>query len=169
MPDPLPDKIIPMQILIVRHAIAGDKKKFAASGKPDGLRPLTKKGRKEMKKNLRGLLRLLPSIGTIMTSPLVRARETARILERGYPGARVVVHAGLSPGASKIKFAQWLRRTRPNGVVALVGHEPDLSVLAGRLLANRDRSFVRLKKGGACFLDGELQWLLTPSMLRRLR
>ena len=72
-----------MQLLIVRHAVAEDRERFAATGRGDAERPLTRKGRREFRKVARGLREALPSLDLIASSRLARAIETAAVLATG--------------------------------------------------------------------------------------
>ncbi|HEY0350865.1 MAG TPA: hypothetical protein VGC48_02025, partial [Gemmatimonadales bacterium] len=74
------------------------------------------------------------------------------------------------------KVVEWLRGRRDD-VLAVVGHEPDLSTLAGYLLTGKSSSFLTLKKCGTGLLElddpagpgkARLEWLLTPRVLKQL-
>ena len=101
-----------MRLVIVRHA-------EAAPGDPDERRSLTAQGREQA----RALGELLRAVGiepdVVVTSPLLRARETASALQLGAPE----VDERLSPGASPedVRDAAWGR----GETVLLVGHQPD--------------------------------------------
>jgi phosphohistidine phosphatase len=126
---------------------------------------------------VKGLAALDPGIEEVLTSPLVRARQTAELLTLGldgHPPVRVLdaLAPGYPPGRLISAIGAVTRRPR----LALVGHEPDLGLLAAFLIgAGRA---IPLKKGGVCRIDigsptaessGTLVWLATPGMLRRLR
>lgn len=168
-----------MRLLLLRHGIACDRAAFAATGKDDRLRPLTDDGRKKMRRVAEALFGLLPDLALVATSPYLRCRESAELLARAYPERPVLSElAELAPeggAAAQVKFLQ-AQKSLP--LVACVGHEPGLSQLAGWLLAGREKSFLELRKGGACLLDfsgrlapgsATLLWHLTPSQLRSLR
>jgi phosphohistidine phosphatase len=165
-----------VKLLVIRHGPAGDREAWTAGGRDDRLRPLTPGGKKEMRQVAKGLRTLIPSIDLIATSPLVRAVQTAEIVGKEYPSESVTLET-LAPGHDPDEVLDWLRDQRSLEVIALVGHEPDLSTLAGYLLTRDRSSFLRLKKSGACLLDLNdspkagstvLEWLLTPRGLRRL-
>jgi len=168
-----------MKLLLLRHAIATDRAAFAASGKEDRQRPLTEDGRKKMRKIAEALAGLLPELALIATSPYVRARDSAEILARAYPERPVLSELGeLAPAGSAVALLKFLQAQKSLPIVACVGHEPDLSQLAGWLLAGKEKSFLDLRKGGACLLDfagrlapgnAVLSWHLTPLQLRSLR
>ena len=166
-----------MKLLIVRHGQAGDRERFAAAGQPDELRPLTKEGAREMKAIARALHRVVATIDTLATSPLVRARQTADVIAKEY-GASIVETAALEPGSRFEAFEAWARRGATGTVTAVVGHEPHLSGLVAWLVGDAGDARVDLKKAGACLLEfdglptrgsGTLRWLLSPGVIRRLR
>jgi phosphohistidine phosphatase len=169
------------RLLVVRHAIAEDAEEFARSGQDDSLRPLTARGRRRMVRGARGLRAQIPELAAIVTSPYLRAVETARILADAYGGAPEPRRAAeLVPDARPAALLRWLRALGPAasaGTVAVVGHEPHLSRLVTWLLAARGRPLIEIKKGGACLLQldddagagsATLLWALAPSQLRRL-
>jgi phosphohistidine phosphatase len=167
-----------VQVLIVRHAIAEDRVAFAGTGKPDGRRPLTDVGRRRMEDAARGVRRLVPLLTRIATSPLVRARETAEILAAAYDHDVPIDELdALVPGRAPDGVIAWLHPRAADAIIALVGHEPDLSELTAHLLLDEAAAFFSFKKGGAALLEfdgpvgagqGSLRWLLQPKHLRAL-
>jgi phosphohistidine phosphatase len=171
-----------MNLLVIRHAIAEDKERFAASGRNDDLRPLTEEGRSKMRRGAQGLRTVLGRIAHLASSPLVRARETAEIVAPALGAARVEIVDALRPDRSYDELLEWLQGTAlPNEdedrIVGIVGHEPHLSGLVTWLMTGGDESRIELKKGAACLLrfdrapeEGRaiLRWSLPPSQLRDL-
>lgn len=166
-----------MNLVIIRHGPAGNREEWEASGRDDRLRPLTPKGKKEMRQAARGLASLVPALDLLVSSPLVRAVETAEIVASEYE-CETETQESLAPEHDPAEMLPWFQAQPPSHTVALVGHEPHLSTLVGFLLAERKASFIELKKGGACLLEladppragrGTLQWLLTDRELRRRR
>ena len=164
-----------MKLVVVRHADAGDKDEFAKTGKPDALRPLSDKGRKQMKSAVQGLRTLVPKCDLIATSPYVRAVQTAEIVGDAY-GRGAEETSTLEPGAAPDDFVHWLR-DRDVDVVVIAGHEPDLGELTTWLMTGASESHVEFKKAGACLLEfegqirksaGVLRWLLGPKELAAL-
>jgi len=158
------------QLLIVRHAIA----EAQASG--DAQRALTERGRSRMERAAAGLVRIVPAIEAIYSSPLLRAVQTARILRDAYGEVPVHEEPLLEPGGGCEQVTAWIDRLPHLGTVALVGHEPDCSALTGWWIAGREIAGLRFRKGGACLLSlpegatvghARLEWLATPRMLRR--
>ncbi|HEY6097967.1 MAG TPA: histidine phosphatase family protein [Anaeromyxobacter sp.] len=166
-----------MELLVVRHAVAQEREVFAKTGEDDTRRPLTREGRRKFVKGARGLRKLVPRVDLLATSELVRALETAELLEAGYGELRTARLAELAPDADPRALLRWLRAQRRRKVVAIVGHEPHLSRAVAYLLTGQPSGFVRLEKGGACLLAwegapaagrAELRWLLEARQLRRL-
>ena len=161
---------------MVRHAVAEDREAWAAKDEDDALRPLTRVGASRMRRAARGLARVAPRIDLLVSSPLARAAQTARILAPALGLDRFAEIPELEPAARPEALAAWLRSRRV-GAVAVVGHEPHLGRLVAWLVTGAARPALALRKGGACLLrfDGavgggaaELRWLASPSMLRRL-
>jgi phosphohistidine phosphatase len=166
-----------MKLLVVRHGEAEDKDKFARTGKSDDLRPLTPAGKREMRDVAGGIREIVSAIDALLTSPLVRAMQTAAIVGEEYDRDPVKVE-WLRPEAPYEDFARWAQSSREKQTVAIVGHEPHLSGLVSWLLAGAEDSFVELKKGAACLLEIEeenagpssamLVWSMAPKHLRAI-
>ena len=164
-----------MKLVLFRHGPAGrrDVKRWP----DDRERPLTGIGKKRTRKAAQGIAQLEPKLTRIWTSPLVRARETAERLAMAYdPPPKITVVDALAPGMDPLREVITESRRTPGDTIALVGHEPDLGALAGRLVG-RDAGGLPLKKAGACRIDfsgtvrggaGTLDWFLPPRVLRRL-
>ena len=164
-----------MELLVIRHGIAADRETFAATGKAEGLRPLTTEGRRKMREAARGLRATVRGVELVASSPLVRAVQTAKIVAKVYD-LPVVEFAELEPDQGPERFAEWLAQ-RTESIVAAVGHEPMLSLTVSFLLAGRPGTFLEHKKGGACLVAfphgvepgaGVLQWAAPPRLLRAL-
>lgn len=163
-----------MDLVLVRHAISQDRD--AVLWPNDDFRPLTPAGRDQFRQVARGLKRLEAKVSVVLTSPLVRATETAKILEEEakWPGAHVCDN--LKPGHSTQEMMGTL--ADQSGVVVVVGHEPDLSILTGMLIGVAPNSVgFHFKKGGAASIrfdsevaagTGVLRWFATPKMLKAL-
>ena len=163
-----------MTLYLLRHGIAVDP------GTPDFLndadRPLTARGEEKLEQIARAMLALELSFDLILSSPYVRARQTAEIVARAFrPRQAVEVTECLTPGASPRKVIDLLvRRPSPAESVLLVGHEPHLSSLISLLVSGNTQATVLMKKGGFCKLSAEtlklghcaqLEWLLTPKTM----
>jgi phosphohistidine phosphatase len=154
-----------LKIYLVRHGIAEER----GGSKPDEDRKLTAKGKRLTKKAMRGFAKLREPPSLILSSPLVRAWETAVLLARVLDSDMPRVESALAPGGDPHAVLARLRREERESV-ALVGHEPDLSDLAG-ILAGK----VELRKAAIARIDGlpdagggRLEWLLQPFLLRAL-
>ena len=114
----------------------------------DSLRPLTDKGKKKMQKIAQGLKELGARLDLILTSPLLRAVQTADILAEtiSYEGP-LIASNNLAPGFDMTELGEFLASHRSANELVLVGHEPDLSDLVVSLLSLAD-SF-KFKKGTA--------------------
>ncbi len=166
-----------MQVLVIRHGRAGERAAFAATGESDDLRPLTAQGRSRTKEAAAGLARQVEEIDALVTSPLVRAAQTAEIVAQAYPAVHLEELPALAPGGSPERVAEWLQEQPPDACVALVGHEPDLSTLVSWLMTGKKRPCVVLKKGAAALLEvphpvrsgtATLLWLLGARQLGAL-
>jgi phosphohistidine phosphatase len=166
-----------MELYLLRHAPAGvrDPRRYPS----DPERPLTRKGKLKMVLAARGLRTLGLEFDLILTSPLVRARQTARIVRSVLRApARVRLFRPLSPGVEPESVVHALADFPAAKRLILVGHEPGLSQLAGFLLAGKGSGVsLALKKGGLCGIDfeggvspgaGRLIFHLTPRVLRLL-
>jgi phosphohistidine phosphatase len=165
-----------MNLYLLRHGIA------VAADEPgiesDNERPLTPKGTKRMRKAAKGLGRLGIAFDGILTSPLVRARQTAEIVAEGLSlQSQLQEISGLAPESSVENLIFGLTRFQNREHLLLVGHQPLLGETAAFLLRGKDRAplGIELKKGGICRIEidaipparnGTLHWLLAPKQLR---
>jgi phosphohistidine phosphatase len=138
-----------MRLYLMRHGPAGNRDAWTGD---DSLRPLTEKGERRMRAAADGLKRLRPTIDILLTSPLTRARQTADIIGEAMNLA-VAEQAALEPGFGLVHLAGLLTIYSEAHSLMLVGHEPDFSILIGRLIATRGDAQVMMKKGACCALD----------------
>ena len=164
------------RLYIMRHGEAvgrGD-----AGYSDDSKRPLTPQGRKRMQQIADGLKRLEFAVDWIVSSPLVRAAETAQLLAESW-ASRVPVEFSdnLGPEGSAEAVITLLARYPERKRTLLVGHEPGLTELARRLIGAGHQANLALKTGGCCLITfaefpprtpGRLVWWLTPRALRKL-
>ncbi|HWI40165.1 MAG TPA: histidine phosphatase family protein [Verrucomicrobiae bacterium] len=153
-----------MKIYLVRHAEA-----VPLSGSGDCARHLTARGRKRFRRNVEMLLEKGPAPRTILTSPFVRAVQTAELLARhaGYSGE---VHActAIADEVSADDLHAMLRRWGKR--LFVVGHEPSLSLLVAQVTGTQAVPF---PKGGIAALDvkpdgtGRLEWMIMDGKLKR--
>ncbi len=164
------------ELYIMRHGAAVTRGTTGFSD--DSKRPLTPDGKKKVKEITAGLARLGFAVDWIVTSPLVRAVETAEIVAEGR-GAGVPMDFcdHLRPGGSPESLISFLAKHANRRRVLVVGHEPDLSLMGARLIGAGRHANLAFKKGGCCLITfnefppkspGELVWWLTPRVLRKL-
>jgi len=165
-----------MELIVVRHAIACESD--PGRWKIDCTRPLTAEGRRRFRRAAAGLGTLVGTPDLILTSPLLRAVETAEILEKsaGWPAATPCPE--LEPECALFQTLQRLRAER-RGRVAVVGHEPHLGEFVGACIAGEDtQAGIEFKKGGVAILrfgrqlkfgGATLVALLPPRALRKAR
>lgn len=167
--------MIPTDLIIVRHAIAFERD--LARWPDDRDRPLTEQGEERFRKAARGLRLLVSSVDVVLSSPLVRAWQTAQILTEEAVWPAPVACEELEADRKPAEMLDVLR-SRPRDPVALVGHEPHLGELISLLLTgSEDGAAFELRKGGVARLDlettapgeGVLRWLLPPKVLRSMR
>lgn len=162
-----------VHLYLVRHAIAEER---GAAWPDDELRPLSRDGARKWKRAAKGLAGVLPKIDVILTSPLVRASQTAEILAQALsPAPRLTPFEKLRPDTTPGQAIAALRARAIKGAVVLVGHDPMLSELASALLHLAGP--LEFKKGGAMAIVSQglgtrgparLEWFLTPRLLRDL-
>jgi phosphohistidine phosphatase len=165
-----------MELLIIRHAIAFERDRHRWAD--DGARPLSTAGINRSRKAAAGLKELCKVPDRLLTSPLIRARQTAKILTEvaSWPPAEIVPE--LAPGEAAAAVLTLLAKDRSMRI-AVVGHQPDLSaLLAACLLRDGSTLPIEMKKNAVACLsfDGKtqvgramLKWLATPRMLRGFR
>ena len=165
-----------MRVILFRHGPAGQRD--AARWPDDGKRPLTKRGLERTARAADGLRRFAGASLRVHTSPLERARQTARIIgEAMAPGTRTETLEALVPAAPIREAVRWLKDAKSGASIVLVGHEPHLGKLAGMLLFGSTGTALPMKKAGALVVDfvgpvepgaGRLYAFLPPRALRRL-
>ena len=162
-----------MDCLLLRHGIAVERDEWDG---PDADRPLTERGATRVGRVAVGLKRLDVQPTHVLSSPLIRAIETAKIVHRSLRiRSAVRIVDALLPDASPDRLLSILRDLPPESCVLCVGHEPQLGVAASVLLSGRASASFPLKKAGACLIElaipakpgrGVLRWWLTPAQLR---
>jgi phosphohistidine phosphatase len=162
------------ELYLIRHGVAEAR---GDAWPDDAKRPLTERGVARLRKSARALARMGLSIDVVLTSPLVRTRQTAEIVAAAFdPRPAVVNVEALTPGGSHAGVLAELEKHLRRGHIAIVGHEPGIGELAGRLAGMRHA--LEFKKGAVCRIDvdtlpprgaGTLRWFLTPKVLKSLR
>ncbi len=158
-----------MELFLVRHGVAANRRDWQGN---DADRPLTKEGKEEMQRVAAGIAKLGLSLDAILTSPYVRASETAEIIAKALGmNDKLVKDDRLEYGFGRKKLRQVIGDHGDEQALMLVGHEPDFSKLIGKLTGGR----VVIDKGGmahitvpdADTLKGDLCSLLPPQVLAK--
>jgi phosphohistidine phosphatase len=162
------------ELYLIRHGVAEER---GEAWPDDTRRPLTEDGMSRLRKSSRGLVRIGVELDVVLSSPLVRARQTAEIVADVFdPRPPIVVVDSLAPEGSLQSVMADLEKQAKRARIALVGHEPGIGELAARLCGSRRP--LEFKKGAICRIDvesipaagpGKLRWFLTPKILRELR
>lgn len=162
-----------LELYLIRHGVAEERGK---EWPDDSKRPLTPEGIARLQKAVRGLNALDIAFDQIVTSPLVRTRQTADVFSEALKTKPPIATSdALAPAGSSASVIQEITRHVRKARVALVGHEPNLGELAAQLIGARNP--LEFKKGGICRIDfekfppvppGQLVWFALPKMLRAL-
>jgi phosphohistidine phosphatase len=167
-----------MDVIVVRHGVAMERDEAAEHAIADENRPLTPKGRRRMKAAARALADLANGAELLFSSSYLRAVQTAKIVRRAFEddiGYRET--AALLPHAEPTELARVLGEGPNMPSVLVVGHEPHLGRFVGWSLAGQSKELVELDKGGACLIrfesgpcasGGQLVWLMSGKLLRRV-
>ncbi len=158
-----------MNLYILRHASAGTRR---ANPVVDVKRPLDKEGKQQSILIGRFLSTLNVQFDRVVSSPLKRALQTASLVanETGYEG-KIELTDTLLPNAALQKFQDLVRSLQHYENVLVVGHNPNLPVFFGTLVAPAGRMSTRFRKGAIARIDctrlpGTLHWLVDPRILR---
>jgi len=161
------------ELYFIRHGIAEER---GDAWPDDTKRPLTAAGATRLRKGVRGLRSAGIGFDVVLTSPLVRARQTADVVASASdPRPPIFVVESLAPGGAYASLMTDIEKYAKRGRIALVGHEPDLGEITARLIGARQP--IVYKKGAVCRVDlaavpspspGVLMWFLTPKLMRRL-
>ena len=163
-----------MNLYLLRHGIAAEP--GMAGFQPDAERPLTPKGENRLRTAAKAMAKLDLSFDLILSSPFLRAKQTAEIIARNFKLRKKLAFSDdLTPTGNPRLLIQELNRFRPEPEnVLLVGHEPYLGKLIALLAAGNTSLELDFKKGGLCKLEADfllygrcakLVWLLTPRQM----
>ena len=154
-----------MKLCFLRHGEAD----WPNWNKPDDERPLTERGRKEMKRVAKFLQRLKFSADAILTSPLPRASQTAEIVAARL-GIELKTETALAHGFNVERLRRLLGKTDADCIM-VVGHEPEFSEVVKELTGGE----VKLSKAGVALLEvnqgctsGRLLWLFPPKIAKAI-
>lgn len=164
-----------MNLYIIRHAIAVEP--GTADYEDDSQRPLTDKGRQKMINIARGLKVLDLRFDLVISSPYVRAFDSARTLLKvlKIKKEQLVTSENLAPMGSPDSFLGEINESYSIlDSIAVVGHEPNLSALISLLVAGDAAISINMRKGGVCHLYADnllherratLEWMMMPKHL----
>ena len=136
-----------IRLYLVRHGIAAEPGEFSGS---DFARPLTPKGRRRFRRAAKEFARLAEPVSLIVSSPLVRAVQTAELLAWTLKADAVEISSDLTPSGNADTLLRWVASRVSDGQgVALVGHDPGMSTLLARVagLSAADAARVVFRKG----------------------
>ena len=166
-----------MDVLLIRHAEAGDRD--PAAYPDDDLRAVTPGGERKMAAAAHAMKAMGIRFDHLVTSPLVRAVQTAAILcdtfGRHEPAQ---ISDALGHDCTPLGIVQLLSRFPAGDCIALVGHEPALSAVAAAMIGPSGDARIALKKGGCIGIGfdgtarlgtGTLLFHLKPGQLKKLR
>lgn len=162
-----------MQLYMIRHGIAADPAAYAH----DGDRPLTPEGERKTAKLAKQLHKMQIHFDLVLTSPLLRAQQTAKILQAAGLSAKIEASPHLAPAGDIKDWLKWLELKKEEGCksLALVGHQPNLGDWAEILLWGKATGSLVVKKAGVIGLTlpelgsplarSQLFWLTAPKLL----
>lgn len=157
-----------MRCYFLRHGIAAEPESWSGS---DADRPLTREGRERMEREAKAIDELDIGLDCIVTSPLLRAKQTAEILAARLDlRAKLVEDSRLAEGFNLECLAAILSSHPDSESIVLVGHEPSMSAVIGRAIG---KASVELKKAALAGLEfddrgspsGTLLCLIPPKVL----
>jgi len=164
----------PYELYLIRHGVAEER---GEAWPDDTKRPLSEDGIERLKKEARGLAVIVDGFHVMLTSPLVRTRQTAEVIAAAFASKPTIVAVdSLAPGGGYQALLADLQKQARRSRIALVGHEPGIGELAARLVGSRHP--FEFKKGAICRIDvetvppagpGALRWFLPPKVLRGIR
>lgn len=161
-----------MRCYFLRHGTAVEAAEWSGS---DFDRPLTREGQERMKRAAKGIAALRLEIDVILTSPRVRARQTASIVaQRLKAGDRLVEDARLAGDFGPRELAAMLGEHADAGAVMLVGHEPGMSrtigaVVGGANIEFKTGSLACVSVPNPALVVGDLIWLVPAKILALAR
>jgi phosphohistidine phosphatase len=163
-----------MLLYLIRHGIAVDRED--PNSPPDPERPLTPRGMKRSHAAALGFLALKVKPDAVLTSPWLRAVQTAEIFCEviGFSPKKIVRSDALKGTSAPTELLRELSKLKAKEVLCF-GHEPHLHMLVGQILRCNSR-ITELKKAGVACLElervsppqGQLIALYPPSTLRLL-
>jgi phosphohistidine phosphatase len=157
-----------MRCYFLRHGLALDREDWHDD---DSKRPLTRDGVRTMKREAKTIAALELGLNVILTSPLVRAKQTAEIVTKKLKMRdRLIEDAALGLDFDLNRLAEVLERHAEAKAIMFVGHDPSMSTTIGQLIGSAS---VEMRKGSLACVDvlagvkptGQLIFLLPPAVL----
>jgi phosphohistidine phosphatase len=165
-----------MQLYIVRHGIAIDREDPKCPSEAE--RYLTEEGIERTKQVAEGVAALGIHADLMISSPYVRAMQTAAIFasELEYPKQKIRRTDSLLPGAEPGAFLRELAREKDVSIVFCFGHAPHVDGLLAAAVG-ASRHITSMKKAGVALVElkrlsppnGQLVWLITPKLIRKAK
>ncbi len=159
-----------LRLYFLRHGQAASRAEWHGE---DDARPLTPEGKRRVRGEGAALHRLDLGLDLIVSSPLLRAQQTAEIVASALgPGARLITDPRLGPGFGPRQLKALLATHRGASALMLVGHEPDFSetishLIGGGRLDVKKGALVLVELADPTTLAGRLVWLIPPKVLAR--
>ena len=166
-----------MDVYVLRHGVADERdcEKYP----DDDLRPLIPEGIDKLTRQAKGLSATGFSVDLVISSPLVRAVQTAEAVMTGLEIASELAYSEtLAPEAHPYLLLEELASKHSSRErVMVVGHEPHLSSFVSMVVTGHPDGLIRLKKGALCKLriprpdgvrSGWLEWLMTPDQMIKM-
>jgi len=163
-----------MNIYLLRHGEAAP----AAVGAPDSERPLSEQGERDVRGIVPGLKSLIGQIDFILTSPALRAIQTARIIAAEFKCMGFIhIEPSLAERGGEKKTTDELNRLVGKENVVVVGHSPHLAELARYLTGDESGEEIEIKKAGVLKIyiagfpgpgEGAVRWKMSPEELKKV-
>jgi phosphohistidine phosphatase len=161
-----------MRLYLLRHGTASD------AAPSDAERELTREGEEEAQTAGLALAKLDVKLSLVLSSPLLRARQTAEIAARAVKfKGQVELVDELTNGTPTAKLLKVLQPYSSGEEILLVGHMPSLSEHLAALIGSKNPQGLPLGKGSVACIDtddmragrGQLRWLMRQKQLRQVR
>jgi phosphohistidine phosphatase len=161
-----------MKLYCIRHAQAVDRDTEGVTS--DAERTLTDSGKDTAKKVGKALAKLGIKFDLVLSSPLVRARQTAEIIAETLGADEPELVDGLKGPVNPSEIEDTIRKSSAENI-ALVGHTPSMDEYVSSLMFGKTTGMIKLRKASVCCVDldsetsplrGELQWLITAKQLK---
>ena len=165
-----------MEVYILRHGDANPQTKKAVD---DSKRSLSEAGIKEIENVSWLFVKFVIKFDRVFSSPLKRAKQTAEIIMKNQKKSELIELNELKPEGSIEEVCKKISKQKEESAVLIIGHNPLLANLANYIINSPESltSRVSLKTGGLIKikiiatepkLKGELEWLLSPKLIRKV-